>query len=411
MPISVVCLGAVDHGKSTLLGRLLYDAAQLSPERVEEIAELGRLYARRFEFAYFLDAFEEELRDARTIDTVRVPFFSTRSARDYELIDVPGHRELLRHMLTGSAEAQIGMLVVSAAEGLCPQGARHLGLARLLGVRQLVVAVNKMDLRAYGEATFLALRTEITRLATTLGWAAPCAVPVSALGGDNVQLRSSAMPWYAGPTLVEALDAIELPAPERALRFVAQCERQVGGEWLLLGRVQSGVLRHGQRLLWQPSGMVTRVASIRTLAGELAEAPAGRSVALALDARIARGQVGGPLEAPPVACTAVRAALVALGAGIALAEPLELSCGTARVSCHVEAVESAIDAGTGESASAAAGLGREGDVAQVRLGCEPVALERHAELPELGRFVLWRAGVPVGLGVVLERLVPSAAES
>jgi bifunctional enzyme CysN/CysC len=404
MPISVVCLGAVDHGKSTLLGRLLYDAEQIGRERVEEIAQLARLYARRFEFAYFLDAFEEELRDERTLDTVRVPFRSQRTARDYDLIDVPGHRELLRPMLTGGAEAQIGVMVVSAAHGLCPQGTRHLGLARLLGVQGLVVAVNKMDVVSYAEAPFHAVRGEITRLAARLGWAEPCAVPLCALSGDNVQRRSQAMPWYTGPTLVEALDAIELPEPERALRFVAQCEHQVGGEWLVLGRVQSGVLRRGERLRWQPSGAVTRVAAIRTLAGELAEAPTGRCVALGLDARIARGQVGGPLAAPPVACVAVRAEIVAVGDGIEVGEPLELSCGTARVSCRVEAIETPIDAGSGARAAVAATCLREGDAAQVRVSSAPVALERHAELPGLGRFVLWRAHAPVGLGVVRERL-------
>jgi sulfate adenylyltransferase subunit 1 (EFTu-like GTPase family) len=275
MSLPVVCLGAVDHGKSTLIGRLLYDAEQLSVERIEEVAELGRHFARRFEFAYFLDAFEEELREERTMDAVRVPF---RSARDYTITDVPGHRGLVRPMLTGSADAAIGVLVVSASEGLVEQSRRHLSLARLLGVRQLLVAVNKMDAVGFAEQPFRQVQVEVGRLAVALGWTwtGRCAeagvVPLCALGGDNVLRRSSAMPWYQGSTLVEALDHVELREPERPLRFVVQCELERGAERLVLGRVQTGVLRAGQLLRWQPSGVLATVEAIRTFERELERA-------------------------------------------------------------------------------------------------------------------------------------------
>jgi len=401
MPLPVVCLGAVDHGKSTLIGRLLYDAEQLGADRIEEIEQMVRHYARRFEFAYFLDAFEEEVRQERTMDTVTVPF---RSKRDYDIVDVPGHDDLLRAMLTGSAQAKIGVLVVSVADGLSEQSVRHLALARLLGVTRLVAAVNKMDVVGFAPEPFERMRAELGRLAAGLGYEPAAPVPVSALCGDNVLRRSLAMPWYGGPTLAEALDAIEIAEPERPLRFVVQCEHLVAGERLVLGRVEAGTLQQGQVLRWEPGALDARVEAIRTFEGELGAAGPGQCVALVVGGQLRRGMVGGPLGAPPVACTSARAEVVALEHGLAPSSGLVLGCAAARVACRLAEVEGVIDLRANPGHRANADCVPPGEAARVRLSTDPVVLEPHAHVPELGRFVLTRDGEPVGLGVVLEPL-------
>ena len=253
MSVNVVIVGHVDHGKSTLIGRLLYDSEVLPEDKLAEIQKLIEEYKRRFEFAYFLDSFEEELKEERTIDTTRVLF---KGKNYYTIVDVPGHKEFIKNMLTGASHAQVAILVVSAPEGVQEQTGRHAFLVHMLGVKQLIVAINKMDLVDYSEAVFQAVKDDTSQLLSSLGYSGTKFVPVSAMEGDNVYKPSKRMEWYQGLTLIHTLDGIELEEiSEKPLRFVVQDVYHVDSERVTVGRVESGSMVKGDRLVFQPSGV------------------------------------------------------------------------------------------------------------------------------------------------------------
>jgi small GTP-binding protein len=204
MSVNVVIVGHVDHGKSTLIGRLLYDSQALPDDKLAEIQKLLEEYKRRFEFAYFLDSFEEELKEERTIDTTRVLF---KGQNYYTIVDVPGHKEFIKNMLTGASHAQVAILVVSAPEGVQEQTGRHAFLLHMLGIDNIIVAINKMDLVDYQSNAFEKVKNETEKLLSSLGYSAIKFIPVSAMEGDNVYKPSTRMAWYQGPTLIESRKA------------------------------------------------------------------------------------------------------------------------------------------------------------------------------------------------------------
>ena len=220
--MNVVLVGHVDHGKSTLIGRLLYDSESIKDERVEEIQKLAEEYKRRFEFAYFLDSFEDELKEERTIDTVSLMFKSKKNF--YTITDVPGHKEFIKNMLTGASHADVAVLVVSAEEGVQEQTRRHMFLLKMLGVKQVFVVVNKMDAVEYNKERFEEVKEQISKLLNSFDYATEemLFIPVSAMEGDNIYKYSEQMECYDGPTLIDALDGVTLEGKEKPLRFVVQ---------------------------------------------------------------------------------------------------------------------------------------------------------------------------------------------
>ncbi len=220
MNVNVVIVGHVDHGKSTLIGRLLYDSQSLPDDKIAEIQKLLEEYKRKFEFAYFLDSFEEELKEERTIDTTRVQF---KGQNYYSIVDVPGHKEFIKNMLTGASHAQVAILVVSAPDGAQEQTGRHAFLLHMLGINNIIVTINKMDLVDYQGAAFQEVKDETKRLLSSLGYLTMKFIPVSAMEGDNIYKSSTKMEWYRGPTLIQTLDGIEPEeVSEKPLRFVVQ---------------------------------------------------------------------------------------------------------------------------------------------------------------------------------------------
>ncbi len=218
MNVNVVLVGHVDHGKSTLIGRLLYDSESIKDERVEEIQKLAEEYKRRFEFAYFLDSFEDELKEERTIDTVSLMFKSKRNY--YTITDVPGHKEFIKNMLTGASHADVAVLVVSAEEGVQEQTRGHMFLLKMLGIKQVFVAVNKMDAVDYKKERFETVKNQISELLNSFDYQTEemLFIPVSALEGDNIYRRSEGMVWFDGPTLIEALDGVRISEKDKGFR-------------------------------------------------------------------------------------------------------------------------------------------------------------------------------------------------
>jgi len=400
MNVSVVIVGHVDHGKSTLIGRLLYDSEALAEDKLAEIQKLIEEYKKRFEFAYFLDSFEEELKEERTIDTTRVLF---KGKNDYTIVDVPGHKEFIKNMLTGASHAQIAILVISAPDGIQEQTKRHAFLLHMLGIEKIIVAVNKMDLVNYEERTFQEVKEETTRLLTTLDCSAETFLPVSAMEGDNVYMPSPKTQWYQGPTLIQALDQISLGAgSEKPLRFTVQDTYQFDSEKLVVGRVESGVLKKGEELVFQPSGIKGKVEKIRVFPGEVKEARAGDSVGIMIGCEVSRGNVGGHQDAPTVSIEEFLGEVVVLEGALKRGDKLEMKCGTSKAKCLVKEIRQRISSETGEIiAKNADGIG-ENEAAIVAFKTKPIVIERFSEIPELGRFVLARLGKNIGAGIVLE---------
>jgi len=400
MSVNVVIVGHIDHGKSTLIGRLLYDSAALPEDRLAEIQKLLEEYKKRFEFAYFLDSFEEELKEERTIDTTRVLF---KGKNYYTIVDVPGHKEFIKNMLTGASHAQVAILVVSCIDGIQEQTRRHTFLVNMLGVKDVIVAVNKMDLVDYQEETFNKLKEKVLKLLASLGYYGNKFVPISAMQGDNIYKASSWTAWYEGPTLIEALDDIKpKEVIDKPLRFVAQDAYFVESEEITVGRVESGTLRRGDELIFQPSGLRARVNAIKSFPVELDEAQSGDSIGLVVNGKIERGNVGGHLAKPPVAVNGFLGELVLLEGSLKQADQFEIKCGSKSVKCQVEMIKERISSETGKVMDNNPKEIGENEAATVVFKTEPIVLEKFSEIPELGRFVLARNTTNIGAGIVLE---------
>lgn len=400
MSLNVVIVGHIDHGKSTLIGRLLYDSAHIPDERLAEMQKLVEEYKRRFEFAYFLDSFEEELKEERTIDTTRVLF---KGKDYYTVVDVPGHQEFIKNMLTGAAHAQAAILVVSCVDGVQEQTRRHAFLVHMLGVKEIIVGINKMDMVNYDEKVFNRVKTSVQHLLDTLGYKNTLFVPISAMEGDNIYKRSQHTSWYSGVTLIEALDAIEpVPEKEKPLRYVVQDLYQVDSQKVAVGRVEASTVKKGDELVFQPSELTAKAEIIKSFPLEIESAQTGESIGIVVDAEVKRGNVGGHVSKPPRAVTNFLGEVVLLNGTLSQGDKYEIKCGAKRSACTVSKIREKISSETGEVLSVNALEIGVNEAATVIFETEPMVVEKFAEIPELGRFILVRDGRNVGAGIVLE---------
>jgi len=401
-PLAVCLAGHVDHGKSSLLGRLLHEL-DLLPEG--KVARLEAASARRgvpLEWSFALDALQLERDQAVTLDTTRVHVRAPR--RDLIIIDCPGHRELVRNLVTGAAGTSAALLVVDGQLGAEAQTRAHAALLRLLGVRDFVVAVNKMDALHWNEARFAVRRDEIAATLGLLGVAVHAIVPTSAMDGGNIVVAPAAS-WWHGPTLVEALELLpEEPAvnADAPLRLPVQDVYRSGTRRVVAGRIAQGKLTPGAELMVLPSGERVHVATLEGWPQAPQMAAAGDNVALtfAEPVIVERGDLLCSPVAPARLTPVFDADVFWLGREpLAVGRRFELRIGTRAVAARVAAVVHALDVDrlvpAMARAIAANGLGR------VTLRCDgPVALDDATECVETGRFVLADTGVVVGGGLV-----------
>ncbi|WP_431282823.1 adenylyl-sulfate kinase [Humitalea sp. 24SJ18S-53] len=402
----VVIVGHVDHGKSTLVGRLLHDTGALPPARIAALREQSAKRGLDLEFSFLLDSLQVERDQGITVDAAQVWFRGAR--RRYAVLDAPGHAEFLRNMVTGAAQADAAVLVVDAEQGVGEQTRRHLYLLSILGIANVVVAVNKMDRVGWGEARFSALVAELGTYLGALGLRAARYVPLSARHGDNVVTGSDAAPWYEGPSLVAALDALPPRVRPTALplRLPVQDIYRIGDKRALVGRLETGRIAVGDEVLLAPGGRRAKVLSLEGWGGPpRIAASAGESVAVVLDRDVfaERGHVLGATDTPPTEAHAVTVRLFWLDPQPLLeGERLILRHGTAETRAAVEAIEAVIDVDALTSAPAKQ-LERNG-VARARLRARrPLALDTYGSSPNTGRGVLVRNHRIVG-GFVVEAL-------
>jgi bifunctional enzyme CysN/CysC len=297
--------GSVDDGKSTLIGRLLHDCGLILDDQFATLEHDSRRFgttADDIDFSLLLDGLEDERQQRITID-VAYRFFATRE-RAFVVADTPGHEQYTRNMATGASNSELAVILVDARKGVLPQTKRHAFLCSLLGIRHVVLAVNKMDLVAFEQRRFDEIATRFSGFATDLGKASVTAIPVAARFGDNVTEKSARMPWYHGPTLIEHLESVDVSdgRAERPFRFPVQWVNRPNGDFRgFSGTVVSGSITPGDTVLVTGSGRPARLKEIVTFDGPLECAEAGDAVTLTfdLDIDIARGELLADPREPP----------------------------------------------------------------------------------------------------------------
>jgi len=409
--MNIVIIGHVDHGKSTLIGRLLADTQSLPKGKLEAVKAQCAYHARPFEYAFLLDALKDEQSQGITIDSARC-FFKSKK-REYILIDAPGHIEFLKNMISGAARAEAAVLVIDAHEGVQENSRRHGYLLGMLGIRQAIVCVNKMDLAGYDRRVFERIRSEFSAFLTQTGIAPRHFIPISARDGFNVAAAGDAMPWYDGPTVLEALDGFEKEPPRvgQPLRLPIQdiykFTEQGDNRRIFAGRIETGTLRVGDAVVFYPSGKRSTIASIEAFnAPPVHEATAGEAVGVTL-----REQVyvrPGELlvradESPPATARQLRVNLFWMGR-----EPMIfnkrylLKLGTARAPVWLRQIRTVLDASELTTERNRRHIQRH-DVAECVLETlKPIAFDPTAEIAQTGRFVLIDNYHIAGGGVVLQ---------
>ncbi len=416
VPVSlkIVFVGHVDHGKSTLIGRILEATNSLPEGKLDSLRASCKAEGRQFEYAFVLDALAEEQQQNVTIDTTQIHFRTEK--RSYVIIDAPGHEEFLKNMITGAASADAAIMVIAADEGAREQSRRHGKLLSLLGIRHVIVAVNKMDLVGYAESSFQQITAEYGAFLEQLGIKARAFVPVSARDGINVStLDSARMSWFAGASLLDAIDQLEPPetTARRPLRFPVQDVYRRENRRILAGRIESGTLRVGDQLLFSPRHKTARVASIeRWPDASVESAAAGESIGITLRDHIfiERGHIASHEADAPIETNRVHAKLFWISA-----EPLtvgaryRLKLVTQNVECEVVAIGNVLDAGTLDAAPTGRAELRVNEVGEVTLQTRaPLVLDNHERVPALGRFVLADADNLLGGGVISGALYTEA---
>jgi elongation factor 1-alpha len=410
--LNLVFIGHVDSGKSTTVGRILYETGAISEQTLNKLKdEAAKVGKATFEFAFVMDALKEERERGVTIDI---------SHREFEtpkyyctIIDAPGHRDFVKNMITGASQADAAVLQVSVKDGIQPQTKEHAFLAKVLGIGQIAINMNKMDAVGYKQEEYNKVKAEVEKLLSGIGYkiADVKFIPCSGYVGDNLTKKSANMPWYTGPTLLEVIDTFKVPPKptDKALRLPIQDVFTITGHGTVpVGRVETGTMKPGDSVIVMPSGVKGEIKKIEMHHQELAQAVPGDNVGFNLknvDKKdIKRGDVIGPVSSPPTVAADFTAQIVVLN------HPTAISVGytpvfhihTAQFAGKVIEILEKKDPKSGQTAQVKPDFIKTGDVAVVKIQpLKPVVIEKFADFPPLGRFALRDMGQTVAAGVVL----------
>lgn len=403
--LRIVTVGHVDHGKSTVIGRLLYDTKSLPEGAIEKVKRISKETGKPFEYAYLLDAFEEEQKQGITIDTTQLQFFTKK--RDYVIIDAPGHKEFLKNMISGAASAEAALLIIDANEGIQEQSKRHGYILSLLGIRQVYVIVNKMDLIDYNEEKFNTIRKNMDSFLSKLNVHPLKYIPISAFYGENLAFKSEKTPWYKGETVLEALDLFtkEKGLEEKPLRFPIQDVYKFDNRRIIAGRIESGKLSIGDEVLICPQNKVTKVKTIEyfTERDKRDTVEAGRSVGITVEDEFfnKRGEFICHKDEAPFVSNLFNANIFWMGkTSLVKGKKYKIKLATQEVECEVVSFNKVIDA-TNLKAYENVNEAKTNDVAEVTLKTkEEVCFDKFSENQHTGRFVIVDGYDVAGGGIV-----------
>ncbi len=414
--LNLMTAGHVDSGKSTLLGRLLYDSGAVREEEMRKLREQAKEMKREsWEFAYAVDTTKEERARGLTIDLMHRPFETKKWY--FTVIDAPGHRDFIKNMITGASQADAAIFVVSAkpGEGIQEQTKEHAYLLKVLGVGQIIIVLNKMDSANWDEKRFNEVKKEIVEMLTKIGYKMneiPI-IPLSAFTGDNVVKKSENMPWYSGKTLIETLDDY-IKQPEKPLgkplRMPIQDVFTISGIGTVpVGRIETGVMKIGDHIIFMPSGATGEVKSIEMHHQQIEKAEPGDNVGFNVrgigknDAH--RGDVVGKADNPPTVAKEFTAQIVVLQHPTVITAGYTpvFHCHTASVACRIDEIIAKLDPKTGEVLQEKPDFIKQGDIARIKVvPTKPFVIEKQADFPELGKFAIRDMGSTVAAGVCLD---------
>jgi bifunctional enzyme CysN/CysC len=404
--LKLVIVGHVDHGKSTLIGRLLFDTGSLPIDKVTEIQQICSSLGKEFEFGFILDNLEEERDQGITIDTTQIFFRSEK--RQYVIIDAPGHVEFIKNMITGASQAGAAAVIIDAEEGVQEQTKRHAYILGMLGIQNIIVLINKMDRTGYDRDRFDEVKKSFGGFLNEIGLSAGYFVPISASHGDNVVTRSEKTPWYQGPTFLDALDTLRVGWDFRdsPLRFSVQDVYNFSKR-IIAGKVLSGTLHRNDKILILPSGETTCIRSLEEYLKDPTVAETGKCIGVTTADKVFcdRGYVFSDLHDTPAVTHTFSANIFWMDKKPHKKDqPLVFRCSTQESRGTITRFHTVINSSSLELIGTNTGEIRNREVAQVTIQTDnPVIVEKYCKTAELGRFVLVTDEISAG-GIITEVL-------
>ena len=401
--INLAFIGHVDHGKSTLVGHLLLKAGAIAEQQLDDGEN---------KFRFVMDKLGEERERGVTIDLAHQKFSTNKY--DYTVVDCPGHRDFVKNMITGASQADAAVLVVAANDGVMPQTKEHMFLSMTLGIKQLIIAVNKMDMEDYSEDRFNEVKDEVSTLLKSIGRDPKTTpfIPLSAFEGDNIKEKSDNMPWYKGDTLMDELD--KLTPPEKPvdlpLRIPIQDVYSITGVGTVpVGRVECGVMKQGDNVVFEPAGVSGEVKSIEMHHEQFPEAEPGDNIGFNVRGvgknDIRRGDVAGHTDSAPTVAKEFDAQIVVLQhpGVITVGYTPVFHCHTSQTACTFLDLTSKLDPATGQPEKEKPDFIRTGDAAIVEIKpTKPMVMEEARKIPPMGRFAIRDMGQTVAAGLCLK---------
>ncbi len=411
--MNLIFIGHIDHGKSTTVGRLLYDTKAVTEQDMKKIREEVTKYNRAtFEFAFVMDQLKEERERGITIDIMHRDFQTPKYY--FTIIDAPGHRDFVKNMITGASQADAAVLVVSTPDGVQSQTREHAYLAKVLGINQIIVGLNKIDAANYSKEKFEETKAKVSELLKSVGYDISKIqfIPYSGLEGINVSSKSDKLPWFSGPTLLEAIDTFQVPKKptDKPLRLPIQDVYSIAGFGTVpVGRIETGIMKPGDQIIIMPSGVKTDVKSVEMHHKQMPEAGPGDNVGFnikGVDKKdIKRGDVVGPVSSPPTVAQEFTAQIVVINHPQAIAPGYTpvFHIHTAQIAATITEIVEKKDPKTGQTMQKNPEFIKNGDVAIIKVKpTRSIVIEKYGDFPQLGRFAIRDMGQTVAAGVVLE---------
>lgn len=411
--MNIVIVGHVDHGKSTLMGRLLADTGSLPEGKLEQVKETCRRNSKPFEYAFLLDALKDEQSQGITIDTARC-FFKTEK-RDYIILDAPGHIEFLKNMITGASRAQAALLMIDAKEGVQENSRRHAYMLSMLGIQQIAVVINKMDLVDYSQEAYEKVKNEYLEFLKQINITPKFVLPVSSFQGDNIVKQSDKMPWYDGMCILEVLDAFECEEEHDKQPFrmpvqdVYKFTRNGDDRRIVAGTIETGTIRPGQEVIFYPSGKKSHINKIESFNTDpIQEGKPGMAIGFTMKEQIyiTRGEMMAIAGEPqPKTASRISANIFWLGKKDFVPGRLYfLKIGGEKVRVEVEEVKGVIDSSNLSSTDTKQAVEKH-EVAEVILKTDkPIAFDTVKESAGTSRFVIVDNYEIAGGGIITEAL-------